>query len=420
MQTGMEITRVDQAGSPELLVVGRMDGYWSRHLEEAVDELMREGVHSVRINLSKTEYISSAGIRVLMHAFKQFSGVGGTLLVVDPSPAVQKVLDLAGLKKLLCAPAGHEAPATMPEQVTRYEEEGCSFEVYECRPGTVLDCRVAGRPEQLPSAAFTQKDAELLYLPSGVFALGLGAFGEGYEACSDRFGEFLAVAGCAAGQPTEETGYADYMVSSGDFVPRVMSFYSICCRSEFARLLRFECNPSAGPVRFGKAVAACMAAVSSPAVGIVMVAESAGILGASLKRSPADENCQPIFRYPEIRQWFSFSPVRNYCRSVAVIAGVAAQDPPPTPLVSLLRPVNADPCLLGHFHAAAFGYHPLRKGFIELEPLVKRLFETGGLQGVLHLLVDNRPGVGGGESEFTRGACWIGPLGRFLSAEETL
>jgi anti-anti-sigma factor len=420
MKTGMEITRVDQGGCPELLVAGRMDGYWSRHLEEAIDELMREGIHRTRVNLSKTAYISSAGIRVLVHAFKQFSAVGGELLVVDPSPAVRKVLDMAGVTEMLCMPAARSETAAAPEPVTHYEEEGCSFDIYECHPGAQLACRVAGRPERLASAAFGKEDAELLLLPADVFALGLGAFGESYEACNDRFGEFLSVAGCAAGQPTEETGYADYMVSSGNFVPRVMALYNLCCRGEFARLLRFESNASAGPVRFSRTVAACMAAAGSPAVGIVMVAESAGMLGASLKRSPADGTSPSLFRYPEIRQWLSFSPVRSYSRSVAVIAGVAAQPPAPATLAPLLRPMIADPCLLGHFHAAAFGYRPLRKGYVELEPLVKRQFESGGLQGVLHLLTDDRAGAGTGESEFTRGACWIGSLGRFLSSEETL
>lgn len=418
MQTGMEITRIDQGDCPELLVSGRMDGYWSRHLEEAIDELLREGIHRIRVNLSKTAYISSAGIRVLIHAFKQFSAVGGALLVVEPSPAVRKVLDLAGLGEMLLMPAAKAEAAAAPEPVTRYEEGECSFEVYEYHHGTQLACRVAGRPERLASAAFNKEDAMLLAVPPDVFAVGLGAFGDSYEACSDRFGEFLAVAGCAAGQPAEETGYADYMVSSGNFVPRVMTLYNLCCRGEFAKLLRFESNPNAGPVRFSRTVAACMAAAGSPAAGIVMVAESAGILGASLKRSPT--NNSPLFRYPEIRQWLSFSPVRSHTRSVAIIAGVAVQTPAPAALAPLLRPINADPSLLGHFHAAAFGYHPLRKGYVELDALVKRLFETGGLQGVLHLLADDRPGMGAGESEFTRGACWIGPLGRFLSAEENL
>src|SRR5512147_2064743 len=105
MQTGMEITRVDRGDSPELLVSGRMDGYWSRHLEEAIDEVMREGIHNIRVNLSKTAYLSSAGIRVLLHAFKQFSAVGGALLIVEPSSAVRKVLDLAGLGEMFCTPA---------------------------------------------------------------------------------------------------------------------------------------------------------------------------------------------------------------------------------------------------------------------------------------------------------------------------
>ncbi len=420
MQMGMEITRVDQAGSPELLVSGRMDGYWSRHLEEAIDEVIREGIHNIRVNLSKTAYISSAGIRVLLRAFQQFSAVGGALLVVDPSAAVRSVLDLAGLGDMLCVPAVQVEAAAVPSRVSQYEADGFSVEVYECHRGAQLACRVAGHPERLASADFKKEDADLLRLPSDVFALGLGAFGESYEACGDRFGEFLGVAGCAAGQPTEETGYADYMVSSANFVPRIMALYNIGCRGEFAKLLRFESHPSEGPVRFGKTIAACMAAAGSPVAGIVLVAESAGMLGASLKRSPAGANGQSLFHYPEIRQWLSFSPVRSYCRSVVVIAGVAAQAPAPAALAPLLRPIQPDPGILGHFHAAAFGYHPLRKGYVELDALVKRLFEGGGLQGVLHLLADDRPIVGAGESEFTRGACWIGPLGRFLSAEETL
>ncbi len=418
MQTAMEITRVDQGDSPELLVSGRMDGYWSRHLEEAIDELMREGIHRVRVNLSKTAYISSAGIRVLVHAFRQFSSVGGALLVVEPSPAVRKVLDLAGLGDMLCMPARQQETAAFPVPSKHYEEGDCGFDVYDCHPGSQLACRVAGRAERLSSAAFTKEDAAVLPLPSDVFALGLGAFGDSYEACSSRFGEFVAVAGCAAGQPAEETGYADYMVSSGNFVPRVVTLYNLCCRGDFQKLIRFESNPNAGPVRFSSTIAACMDSIKAPAAGIVMVAESAGMLGASLKRSPTEAGA--LFQYPEIRQWISFSPVRSHSRSVAIVAGVAAQAPAPAPLASLLRPIKPEAALLGHFHAAAFGYHPLRKGYVEQEELVKRLFETGGLQGVLHLLADDRPGLGAGESEFTRGACWISPLGRFLSAEENL
>jgi hypothetical protein len=46
---------------------------------------------------------------------------------------------------------------------------------------------------------------------------------------------------------------------------------------------------------------------------------------------------------------------------------------------------------------------------------VTTLFQDEELQGVLHLLPDDR-GAGGRESEFVRGACWIGPVGEVVAA----
>src|SRR5574341_611498 len=157
MQTAMTITRIEPGGCPELLVAGRLDSYWARYLSDAIDELMREGIHQARLNLSETTYISSAGIRALLQGFQQFSTLGGSLLVVEPSPAVRQVLDLAGLGALLAAPAAPEKPAAPGESVAwRHEEGGCAFEGYECQPGAKLLCRPAGRPDLLASAAFQE------------------------------------------------------------------------------------------------------------------------------------------------------------------------------------------------------------------------------------------------------------------------
>ena len=41
---------------------------------------------------------------------------------------------------------------------------------------------------------------------------------------------------------------------------------------------------------------------------------------------------------------------------------------------------------------------------------MKSLFEDQPVQGVLHLLNDDRPVVGIGQSEFTRGATWFGAV----------
>ncbi|HOL70737.1 MAG TPA: STAS domain-containing protein [Bryobacteraceae bacterium] len=422
----MEITRADVDGCPELRVSGRLDSYWSRHLGEAIDELLREGIHRARLNLADTSYISSAGIRVLLQAYKQFVAVGGALVVVEPSARVREVLDLAGLGTLLgtAAVAPAKEAARGDAVVWRLEEDGCAFEAYDCERGARLAWRVEGSPELLPAAAFEERHAATFKLSRDVMALGIGAFGDSWAACRERFGEFLAVGGCAACQPTDETGCADDMVSTGTFTPSLMTLHSLSCQGKFARLVRFESAGGGGPVGLTTIVRGCLAAAgpageAAPAAGVVLVAESAGLLGAALKRPPVGNGNAALFRHPEVRQWLSFSPVRSHTRAVAVVVGVAARAPVPEPPAKLLRPLDADGKLVGHFHAAAFGYRPLRKGYIEMEATVRRLFEGGGLQGVLHLLADHRPGCGAGESEFTRGACWVGPLESISSPEQT-
>jgi hypothetical protein len=41
---------------------------------------------------------------------------------------------------------------------------------------------------------------------------------------------------------------------------------------------------------------------------------------------------------------------------------------------------------------------------------VGRLFDSGGPDGALHLLRDDRGAAGAGDSRFVRGAAWIAPI----------
>jgi hypothetical protein len=87
-------------------------------------------------------------------------------------------------------------------------------------------------------------------------------------------------------------------------------------------------------------------------------------------------------------------------------------------LTPVLRPLGSKPNLIGHFHAAAFTYRPVQKGEINLQETVRSLFKTQSLQGVLHLLSDDRSIHGAGESEFLCGAFWAGPISE-ISTEGT-
>lgn len=413
----MEIVRHQREDHLELVIEGRLDGYWAQHLTASVGEVMREGLHAVRLNLERTTYISSAGIGVLVDLHRQFTAVNGSFAVTNPSRGVLKVLEMVGLAAMLTAtaPIASTSAAAAPapaRDVVRREAGGAIFEIHDILPGARLTCSVMGRPELLGISGFGPGDAREIEAGEDRIALGLGAFGDGFAGSRDRFGEFLAIAGGAASQPTDGTNFPDYMLGSGTFVPKLSTLYGLCCDGGFGKLVRFE---SADRVALSSIAEVCLDVAGSTTAGIVMLAESAGLMGATLKKSPVGG--ERVFGFPGIRQWLSFSAERCFAHSLALVAGVVSAEPAEA-LRPFVRPLSKGSKRAGHFHAAAFGYRPLQKGKIEMKSTVRELFEAGGLQGVLHLLADEREIAGAGESEFLRGACWVGPVTDVKRAED--
>jgi len=404
----MEIVTQQLGDAFEVKVRGRLDNYWTEHLQRNIEEVIRGGAHVIWLNLSEVSYLSSAGVGLLVKFCRQLKGMGGNFVITSPSEHVKMVVDLCRLSPILFSDKSPAPPPVRKAEVRRFSSPAGSFELFECVSQKPLICQRIGNPELLKGCRFGPEDCRTVKFPEATFGLGLGAFGNGYEDAQSRFGEFLAVGGSAAYLPTDGTNVPDFMVSSGDLVPEMNMLYGLRCEGGFTHLLRFEAASAASPVSLAELVRAARECLGAPAIGIVMVAESAGLVGASLRRSPgaAAGGSNVPFQYPEVRTWLSFSTERLYSRSLALVTGIAAGSEC-APLASLLRPLGTKDGPLGHFHAAAFSYRPLQKGEIDLKTTVMSLFETESLQGVLHLLADDREAAGPQQSEFVRGACWI-------------
>jgi anti-anti-sigma factor len=404
----MEIVTQQLADALEVKVKGRLDNYWTEHLRGNLEEIVRGGAHGIHLNLSEISFLSSAGVGLLVKFHTQLKGIGGVFIVTSPSERVKQVLDLCRLSTILLAPKIPAAPVVHKTELRRFSNPAGAFEVMECSPGKPLVCERIGDPGLLKGCCFGPANCQMVTYPAATFGFGLGAFGHGFDDARTRFGEFLAVGGSAAYLPTDGTNVPDFMVSSGKLVPEMNVLYGLRCEGAFSHLVRFETSSAEGPISLAELVRNALEISGAPAIGVVMVVESAGLVGAALRRSPAAAagvNGAP-FKYPEVRSWLSFSTERLYSRSLALVSGVAVSSKC-APLAPLLRPLGAKAGPLGHFHAAAFSYRPLQKGNIDLKNTVTTLFETETLQGVLHLLTDDRLAAGPQQSEFVRGACWI-------------
>lgn len=404
----MEIKRQHSANVLTLLVDGRLDAYWADHLSAALDDALRSGARRVHIDMAQVSFVSSVGIRVLLRFHKQLQRIDGSLTVVDPSEAVSSVLEMAGLLALLGEAATAEStPATTTVELQR---PGGTFQIFPLATDATLRCRLLGDPQPLVRAAYSG-NSQHLRCTGGAFGLGLGAFGRDYAECRDRFGEFLFAGGAAAYLPTDGSNVADYVVSTGALLPELEALYAMVCDGQFSNLLRFEANEATGAVSLEELADASLSVAAADTAGFVMIAESAGLIGAALRQSPTGDGAGSLFEHPRVRDWLSFTPERAYPRGVALITGVVSRKSPAT-LAPLLRPLGAG--LEGHVHAAAFTYSPLAAGHIELEPTVAGLCERQQLQSVLHLLNDDRPIVGVGQSIFVRGALWVGAIAEVI------
>jgi anti-anti-sigma factor len=399
----MQISRRSSDDWTEMVIEGRLDGYWAEHLDTGLAEAVRDGHHRLRLDLAGVAFLSSAGIAVLVKYYKRLSAIQGALVIGSVSPQVRSVLNMTRLTSLLFSEGGATAAQTLTVGAA-YVSHGVVCQMFDVHADGRMRCRAVGHDAAIGGSS--DAGPARLHCPESTVAIGLGSFDA--ESGPAAFGEFLAVAGVAACVPADGTESADYLVASEAHAPELRASRYLACDGTFARHFRFDTATPNAPVPLSRLAAVALEFAGSPAAALVTVAETVGLVGASLKHATAPG--EDLFAFPNVRRHVSFTAERAFAQSVVLVVGVVQQaEGGPVP-ASAIRPLETDGSPCGHFHAAAFPFRAFKKGRLSLADTVRGLFEERGIQGVLHLLRDDRPIAGVGESEFLRGACWVAPL----------
>lgn len=410
----MEITRNLSGGVLDLTVTGRLDGYWAEYLDRALTEAIGEGHHRIRVDCGGLAFLSSAGIAVLMKFHRELTRIHGAFHVVNPSKAVNITLKLTRLSDVLLEPnqartSAVPAPAVKATTVAQHvEKNGIVFDVYPLDDSARMTVRAVGTCEPLSGGSFCSDHCFSLESQTPTLAIGVGAFGDGFTDCRQRFGELLSVAGATAYQPADGTNTPDYLVTGGALSASVRVLYCLMCEGPFSHLVRFDTLEPRATIGLSRLLDDCLDLSGAPALGVVIVGEASGLVGAALRQSPTEPfNDSHFFTHPGVRTRLTFTAEPAFGGSVVLAAGVVTRGTSNADDLQL-RPIGN---CRGHVHAAAFRFRPLTKGPIDFAPTVAGLFEADQLQGVLHLLHDDRREDVLRESQFVRGACWISPIG---------
>ena len=95
----LSIEKKIENGKAVFALEGRLDTVTAPGLEQTVKETLHD-VNEVTFDLTKLEYISSAGLRVLLTAQKLMAGKGD-MIVTNPNEIVSEVFEVTGFSDIL-------------------------------------------------------------------------------------------------------------------------------------------------------------------------------------------------------------------------------------------------------------------------------------------------------------------------------
>ena len=81
--------------------IGRLDTLNASAVEKNLLALLVDDVQSISIDMSELDFISSAGLRVLLVVAKAAKAKGGKLLVQSLKPSVFEVIKISGFDRII-------------------------------------------------------------------------------------------------------------------------------------------------------------------------------------------------------------------------------------------------------------------------------------------------------------------------------
>ena len=96
----MDVTKKQNGSELLLELSGSIDSGTSPELNAVIEQSLK-GINSLILDFKKIDYISSAGLRVLLATFKTLSGRGGNMIIRYPNQNVMDIFTMTGFDNIL-------------------------------------------------------------------------------------------------------------------------------------------------------------------------------------------------------------------------------------------------------------------------------------------------------------------------------
>ena len=108
----VEYNRTDSLGVAVIALKGRLDSANAGELEKGLGDLFTQPGQKAVVDMEKLDYISSAGLRVVLMLAKRARQTGGRVLLSCLAPSVREVFEISGFLKIVEVASTTEAAVT--------------------------------------------------------------------------------------------------------------------------------------------------------------------------------------------------------------------------------------------------------------------------------------------------------------------
>ena len=97
----MEIVITEKSNAAVFSIIGRMDALSAPDVETKINQWLEQNKIKLIMDLERLDYISSAGLRILLSAAKKMKARGGVLVLTRLQAGVRQVFEISGFSAIM-------------------------------------------------------------------------------------------------------------------------------------------------------------------------------------------------------------------------------------------------------------------------------------------------------------------------------
>lgn len=398
---------------------GRLDAHGANELEDQMGPLLSNPEGSVVLDMADVSYLSSAGLRVFVKAWRAVQADGGELVLVAMQQYCRDVLEMVGFERAfrlfetmeeaeLALGKSDSSGASGGEKVLSEKEvrKGTFGEmaIYAGEEGTGA-VEIVGDIVNVLSAAITPAHVCSKRFSQKEYSIGLGSLGSRVEEYLPLMGEMITIGGTMVWLPCDGNDTPDFIIPQKDTGKVVLrTGFNASLAGPFHEYVEYRSHKKEGASMneiyrdlFEQAK------VRRPdfkgALGIAMRAQMPAVYGSGVLKAPikefAPENGKWITDPSNFDTWFEADQTPRHQNVTGLIAGVGVDlsmdisvfDEKHFNATFYVNPANTGSSNeLLHNHAVLFEPVEMPKPPISLEAEIKLIVENGEFVDMRHLL----------------------------------